>query len=196
MVVVADAVDSVDLVSVTLSTGICVVETATPVLAPAATTVAEPSSAVNELIGVDVTLLELSIVVGTAEVDVSTTGTVDVIESEEDVDVTERTGVLGARGAEVDSACRTLEEVVSTDTAEEVADMVVDVVCVTGLVVVVLAGDEGVGKLVEECLVVDAGSDPTADVDVSSEVEVLKEVDTGTDVEKPSVVAVALPSVL
>lgn len=188
MVVVADAVDSFEVLSVTLSTGICVVETVISVLASVANTVVEASSAVSELIGEDVTLLlGLSKVVGTTEVDVSTIGTVGAIASEEVVDVTDKTGVSDARGAEVDSACRTLEEVVTSDTAaEEVANSAVDEIDV------VLTGDEGVGKLLEASPVDDAGSDATADTVVNSEVEVLKEVGTGTDVEKPWLVAATL----
>lgn len=197
MVVIADAVDSFEVLSVTLSTGICVVETVISVLASVANTVVGASSTVSELIGEDVTLLlGVSKVVGTTEVDVSTIGTLDVTSSEEDVDGRDTIDVSDARGVEVDSACRTLEEeVVASDSeaAGEVADMVVDVVCVAGLVVD-LAGDVGAGKLLEESPVDDAGSDLTVDVD--SGANVLREVDTGTDVEKPSVVAVALPSVL
>lgn len=234
----ASTVDSVELPSVELSTGICVVETVIPVLVPVAIAVVGTITAVNELVGVDVTLLlGLSIVVGTAVAVVSSTGTVDVIASEEGIDVSDTIGVpesngavsivvgtagvvdsttgtldvtsseegvdgrdtidvSDARGVEVDSACRTLEEeVVASDSeaAGEVADMVVDVVCVAGLVVD-LAGDVGAGKLLEESPVDDAVSDLTVDVD--SGANVLREVDTGTDVEKPSVVAVALPSVL
>lgn len=197
MVVIADAVDSFEVLSVTLSTGICVVETVISVLASVANTVVGASSTVSELIGEDVTLLlGVSKVVGTTEVDVSTIGTLDVTSSEEDVDGRDTIDVSDARGVEVDSACRTLEEeVVASDSeaAGEVADMVVDVVCVAGLVVD-LAGDVDAGKLLEESPVDDAGSDLTVDVD--SGANVLREVDTGTDVEKPSVVAVALPSVL
>lgn len=196
MVVIADAVDSFEVLSVTLSTGICVVETVISVLASVANTVVGASSTVSELIGEDVTLLlGVSKVVGTTEVDVSTIGTLDVTSSEEDVDGRDTIDVSDAGGVEVDSACRTLEEeVVASDSeAAEVADMVVDVVCVAGLVVD-LAGDVGPGKLLEESPVDDAGSDLTVDVD--SGANVLREVDTGTDVEKPSVVAVALPSVL
>lgn len=197
MVVIADAVDTFEVLSVTLSTGICVVETVISVLASVANTVVGASSTVSELIGEDVTLLlGVSKVVGTTEVDVSTIGTLDVTSSEEDVDGRDTIDVSDAGGVEVDSACRTLEEeVVASDSeaAGEVADMVVDVVCVAGLVVD-LAGDEGAGKLLEESPVDDAGSDLTVDVD--SGTNVLREVDTGTDVEKPSVVAVALPSVL
>lgn len=197
MVVIADAVDSFEVLSVTLSTGICVVETVISVLASVANTVVGASSTVSELIGEDVTLLlGVSKVVGTTEVDVSTIGTLDVTSSEEDVDGRDTIDVSDAGGVEVDSACRTLEEeVVASDSeaAGEVADMVVDVVCVAGLVVD-LAGDVDAGKLLEESPVKDAGSDLTVDVD--SGANVLREVDTGTDVEKPSVVAVALPSVL
>lgn len=197
MVVIADAVDSFEVLSVTLSTGICVVETVISVLASVANTVVGASSTVSELIGEDVTLLlGVSKVVGTTEVDVSTIGTLDVTSSEEDVDGRDTIDVSDAGGVEVDSACRTLEEeVVASDSeaAGEVADMVVDVVCVAGLVVD-LAGDVDAGKLLEESPVDDAGSDLTVDVD--SGANVLREVDTGTDVEKPSVVAVALPSVL
>lgn len=197
MVVIADAVDSFEVLSVTLSTGICVVETVISVLASVANTVVGASSTVSERIGEDVTLLlGVSKVVGTTEVDVSTIGTLDVTSSEEDVDGRDTIDVSDAGGVEVDSACRTLEEeVVASDSeaAGEVADMVVDVVCVAGLVVD-LAGDVDAGKLLEESPVEDAGSDLTVDVD--SGANVLREVDTGTDVEKPSVVAVALPSVL
>lgn len=193
MVVVADAVDSVEVLSATLSTGICVVETLISVLASVANTVVEASSALSELIGEDVILLlGLSKVVGTTEVDISTIGTVGAIASEEVVDVTDKTGVSDARGAEVDSACRTLKDVVTSDTAaEEVANSAVDVDAVVELDVV-LSGDEGAGKLLEASPVVDAGSDATADAVVNSEVEVLKEVDTGTDVEKPWLVAATL----
>lgn len=228
----ASTVDSVELPSVELSTGICVVETVIPVLVPVAIAVVGTITAVNELVAVDVTLLlGLSIVVGTAVAVVSSTGTVDVIASEEgidvsdtigvpesngavsivvgtagvvdsttgtldvtsseEVDVSDTIGVSDARGAEVDSACRMLEEeVVAFGTGSEVADMVVDVVC-AGLDAV-LAVDEGIGKLVKESPVDDAGSDATADAVVNSEVEVLKEVDTGTDVEKPWLVAATL----
>lgn len=197
MVVIADAVDSFEVLSVTLSTGICVVETVISVLASVANTVVGASSTVSERIGEDVTLLlGVSKVVGTTEVDVSTIGTLDVTSSEEDVNGRDTIDVSDAGGVEVDSACRMLEEeVVASDSeaAGEVADMVVDVVCVAGLVVD-LAGDVDAGKLLEESPVDDAGSDLTVDVD--SGANVLREVDTGTDVEKPSVVAVALPSVL
>lgn len=193
---VASAVDSAVLVLATLTTGICVVETVIPVLASVASTVVKSSTAVSELAGVDESLLlGLSIVVRTEVADVSNTGTVGAIASEEVVDVTEKTGVSDARGVEVDSACRTLEDVVTCDTeaAEEVANSTVDVDGVVDLDVV-LTRNEGVGKLLEESPVDDAVSDLTVDVD--SGANVLREVDTGTDVEKPSVVAVALPSVL
>lgn len=192
---VASAVDSAELVLATLTTGICVVETVIPVLASVASTVVKSSTAVSELVGVDVSLLlGLSIVVGKEVADVSNTGTVGAIASEEVVDVTEKTGVSDARGVEVDSACRTLEDVVTSDTAaEEVANSTVDVDGVVGLDDVV-TGDEGVGKLLEESPVDDAGSSLT--VDVVSGADVLREVVTGTDVEKPWLVAVALASVL
>lgn len=193
---VTSAVDSAELVLATLTTGICVVETVIPVLASVASTVVKSSTAVSELVGVDVLLLlGLSIVVGKEVADVSNTGTVGAIASEEVVDVTEKTGVSDARGVEVDSACRTLEDVVTSDTeaAEEVANSTVDVDGVVGLDVV-LTGNEGVGKLLEEIPVDDAGSELTVDVD--SGADVLREVVTGTDVEKPWLVAVALASVL
>lgn len=180
----------------TLTTGICVVETVIPVLASVASTVVKSSTAVSELVGVDVSLLlGLSTVVGKEVADVSNTGTVGAIASEEVVDVTEKTGVSDARGVEVDSACGTLEDVVTFDTeaAEEVANSTVDVDGVVELDVV-LTGNEGVGKLLEEIPVDDAGSELTVDVD--SGADVLREVVTGTDVERPWLVAVALASVL
>lgn len=193
---VASIVDSAVLVLATLTTGICVVETVIPVLASVASTVVKSSTAVSELVGVDVSLpLGLSTDVGKEVADVSNTGTVGAIASEEVVDVTEKTGVSDARGAEVDSACRTLEDVVTSDTeaAEEVANSTVDVDGVVGLDDVV-TGNEGVGKLLEEIPVDDAGSELTVDVD--SGADVFREVVTGTDVEKPWLVAVALASVL
>lgn len=193
---VASTVASAVLVLATLTTGICVVETVIPVLASVASTVVKSSTAVSELVGVDVSLLlGLSTVVGKEVADVSNTGTVGAIASEEVVDVTEKTGVSDARGVEVDSACGTLEDVVTFDTeaAEEVANSTVDVDGVVELDVV-LTGNEGVGKLLEEIPVDDAGSELT--VDVVSGADVLREVVTGTDVEKPWLVAVALASVL
>lgn len=192
---VASAVDSAELVLATLTTGICVVETVIPVLASVASTVVKSSTAVSELVGVDVSLLlGLSTDVGKEVADVSNTGTVGAIASEEVVDVTEKTGVSDARGAEVDSACRTLEDVVTSDTAaEEVTSSTVDVDGVVELDVV-LTGNEGVGKLLKESPVDDAGSELTVDVD--SGADVLREVVTGTDVKKPWLVAVALASVL